>query len=170
MPPLNINKKGPMNGFLDIYYRTFTIAIPPGTFEIIPLKSLPLGEIANCEGSIINIQKQIRADLFIDVRSTHVVFWPKILYSFCCSVYPVLPLLEIKLVILETKWNRLEIFCYGDRSHIRVQLCVSFQALPWLYFSLSAFAFYQYGQFLNYPLYCLLKHTDTTRAHRLYKM
>ena len=25
-------------------------------------------------------------------------------------------------MILETKWNRLEIFCYGDRSHIRVQL------------------------------------------------
>ena len=29
---------------------------------------------------------------------------------------------RLKLVILETKWNRLEIFCYGDRSHIRVQL------------------------------------------------
>ena len=28
---------------------------------------------------------------------------------------------RLKLVILETKWNRLEIFCYGDRSHIRVQ-------------------------------------------------
>ena len=24
-------------------------------------------------------------------------------------------------MILETKWNRLEIFCYGDKSHIRVQ-------------------------------------------------
>ena len=93
----NINKNFHRRAFLDIYYRTFTIAIPPGTFEIIPLKSLPLGEIANCEGSIIDIQKQIRPDIFIDVRSTHVVFWPKILYSFCCSVYVTLPLLETKI-------------------------------------------------------------------------
>ena len=74
-------------------------------------------------GSIIDIKKRLRYALRVPIRLRMAQTRPFSHYQFAQKRDVSGDLFwRLKLVILETKWNRLEIFCYGDRSHIRVQL------------------------------------------------
>ena len=63
MPTPDINSLCCTDAFLDIYYRTFTIAISPRGNDFKGIISKVPGGNSYCEGSIIDIQKQIRKAL-----------------------------------------------------------------------------------------------------------
>ena len=86
----DINKKGSTHRRLDIYYRIFTIAISPRGNDFKGIISKVPGGNSYCEGSIIDIKNRSDRDKLYAVSSRHVVFWPKILYSFCCGLHRVL--------------------------------------------------------------------------------
>ena len=63
MPTPDINKKCPADLFLDIYYRTFTIAISPRGNDFKGIISKVPGGNSYCEASIIDIQTRMRTSL-----------------------------------------------------------------------------------------------------------
>ena len=84
-----------MYAFLDIYYRTFTIAISPRGNDFKDIISKVPGGNSYCEGSIIDIQKRTRPALrhtislqMAQTRLFPIISLPKLLTS-------VLPILEI---------------------------------------------------------------------------
>ena len=97
MPSPHINKKGRSRGIFDIYHRSFIIAISPRGNGFKGVISKVPGGNSYFEASMIDIKNSSLPSLTIDVRSMHVVFWPKILYSYCCGRHPVLPFLETKI-------------------------------------------------------------------------
>ena len=94
MPTPDINKKCPKDLFLDIYYRTFTIAISPRGNDFKGVISKVPGGNSYFEASMIDMKNSSCASLTIALMekssritkvyalgTTHVVFWSSLLYS-----------------------------------------------------------------------------------------
>ena len=89
MPTPHINKKGHPSQIFYIYHRSFKIAISPRDLWNYTFETITPGGDSYCEASMIDIKNSSWVALIIDFRSRHVVFWPKILYSYCCGLHRV---------------------------------------------------------------------------------